>query len=227
MKLHAGDLMSLQAYGACRSAYRERAIAHRRARTVQLGPAMLLQFEDAQTIRYQVQEVLHAERMADPLAVRHELEAYAHLLPDGTQWKASLLIELPDAAERAREMPVLSEAAHRLYVQAPGRARVFAFANEDQPDRHRTRPSGVHFLRFQLPQAVCAQVLAGAAVAIGCAHPGYSWHAPMPAATLARLRFDLAPAALLRTGERLRTQARPDGTGGWSAGLAHSGAGGR
>lgn len=200
MKLDASDLMSLPTYGACRRAYRARAIAHRLARTVQLGPAMRLQFEDVHTIRYQVQEVLHAERTVDARAVQHELDAYAHLLPDGTQWKATLLIELPDAAERAREMPVLSEAAHCLYVQTHGRARVFALANEDQPDRHRTRPSGVHFLRFQLPHPLCARVLAGAAVAIGCAHPGYPWHAPVPAATLTRLRFDLAPAALLRTG---------------------------
>lgn len=211
MKLGAGDLMSLQTYAACRPAYRERAIAHRRARTVQLGPAMRLQFEDAHTIRYQVQEVLHLERTVDPLAVRRELDTYAHLLPDGTQWKASLLIELPHAAERAREMPVLSEAAHRLYVQVCGQACVFAFANEDQPDRHRSRPSGVHFLRFQLPRAACGRVLAGAAVAIGCAHPDYPWHTLVSATTLARLRLDLAPAALLRESGRPSPAAgRPD-----------------
>ncbi|MBN9462826.1 MAG: DUF3501 family protein [Burkholderiales bacterium] len=193
MNLDARDLMSLQAYAACRPAYRERAIAHRRARTVQLGPAMRLQFEDAHTIRYQVQEVLHAERVADPEAARHELHAYAHLLPNGTEWTASLLIELPEAAERARAMPVLSEAVHFLYVQARGRARVLVSANEDQPDRHRSRPSGVHFLRFRLPPPMRAQLLAGAAVAIGCTHPAYSWHAPLPAATLACLRVDLEP----------------------------------
>lgn len=198
MKLDAGDLMSLQTYAACRPAYRARAIAHRLSRTVPLGPAMRLQFEDAHTIRYQVQEVLHLERTADPLRVRNELDTYAHLLPDGTQWKASLLIELPHAAEHAREMPMLSEAAHRVYVQVCGQACVFAFANEDQSDRHRSRPSGVHFLRFQLPRAMCGRVLAGAAVAIGCTHPDYPWQTLIPAATLAGLRLDLAPASLLR-----------------------------
>ncbi len=203
--------MSARAYAACRPAYRAQAIAYRRLRTLQLGPAMRLQFEDAATIRYQVQEVLHAEGIADPEAARCELDAYAHLLPDGSQWKASLLIELPEAAERARAMPLLSAAAHCLYVQARGRARVLAQANEDQPDRHRARPSGVHFLRFQLPRATCVGVLAGAAVAIGCTHPAYAWHAPLPAALLDSLRNDLAPRALSQV------VGVPNSTSGWPA----------
>lgn len=174
---------------------------------------MRLQFEDAHTIRYQVQEVLHLEKAADPRVVRQELDTYAHLLPDGTQWKASLLIELPNAAERAREMPMLNEAAHRLYVQVRGQACVFASANEDQPDRHCSRPSGVHFLCFQLPRTACVQLLAGAAVAIGCAHPDYPWRVLVPAATLARLRLDLAPAALLRERDRPGPVRRPDRRG--------------
>ena len=154
--------------------------------------------------------MLHLEQPTDPSAVRHELDTYAHLLPNGTQWKASLLIELPNAAERTREMPVLSEAAHRLYVQVCGQPCVFASANEDQPDRHCSRPSGVHFLCFQLSRAACVQSLAGAAVAIGCAHPGYPWRVLVPAETLASLRLDLAPTALLRERNPFATVGRPD-----------------
>lgn len=198
MKLGVDDLMTLRDYGQYRREHRSLLIAHRQARTMELGPAMRLQFEDVWTIRYQIQEVLHAEQVTDPAAAQQEIDTYARLLPDGAQWKASLLIGLPDPAERARELSALSEAAHRIYVQVGARARVFALANEDQCDRHLARPSGVHFLRFPLPHALRAAALAGATAALGCSHPRYEWHAPVPAEVLALLRRDLVPADVQR-----------------------------
>lgn len=198
MKLGVDDLMTLRDYGLYRREHRPRLIAHRQARTMELGPAMRLQFEDVWTIRYQIQEVLHAEQVSDSAAAQQEIDAYARLLPDGTQWKAPLLIGLPDPDERARELPALSEAAHRIYVQVGTHARIFALANEDQCDRHLARPSGVHFLRFPLPGALREAALAGATASFGCSHPRYEWHAPVPAEVLMQLRRDLVPGIVQR-----------------------------
>ena len=149
---------------------------------------MWLQFEDELTVHHQIQEVLRAEPGAN---LQHETDTYAHLLPDGSNWKATLLIELPDAQERARELPLLNEAAHRLYIELPHHPRVFAQANEDLPDRHLTRPSAVHFLRFQFPPPLRVALLAGASATLGCAHDQYAFRRLIPLATLERLRCDL------------------------------------
>ena len=149
-------------------------------------------FEDEQTVRYQIQEVLHAERVDDLDDAQHEIDTYAHLLPDGSSWKATLMIELPDAQERARELPHLNEAAHRLYIELPRHPRVFALANEDLPDRHLARPSAVHFLRFQFPAPLRIALLAGAGATLGCAHDQYAFRRLIPLATMERLRCDLA-----------------------------------
>jgi hypothetical protein len=172
-----------------RQKHKQRLMAHRRERSLSLGPRMWLQFEDELTVHHQIQEVLHAERRSD---VQHEIDTYAHLLPDGSNWKATLLIELPEAQERARELPQLSEAAHRLYVELPHHPRVFGLANEDLPDRHLSRPSAVHFLRFQFPAPLRVALLAGASATLGCAHDQYAFRRAIPLTTLERLRCDLA-----------------------------------
>lgn len=189
--LTVADLMPWSAYRAARPAHRPSLIRHRRERSVALGPSMRLHFEDALTIRHQIQEVLHLEGPAGLEAIQHEIDTYAPLLPDGTNWKATLMIELPDAAERRRDLPSLSEAAHHIYVDVDGSPRSVAHANEDQPDRHLGRPSGVHFLRFQLPPGARLALLSGAAATLGCAHERYAFRHRIPAATLARLRGDL------------------------------------
>jgi hypothetical protein len=172
-----------------------RLMAHRRARSVALGPCMRLQFEDALTLRHQIQEVLRAERITSAQGMQQEIDAYAHLLPDGSNWKATLLIELPDAQERRRELPLLNQAAHQLYVELRGQPRVYAQANEDLPDRHHlARPSAVHFLRFQFQASWRAVLEAGGAVRLGCAHERYEYRRMIPPATLERLRHDLLPA---------------------------------
>lgn len=195
MTISAASLLTLQSYSLTRRQHKQRLIRHRRERSLMLGPCMHLQFEDERTIRYQIQEVLHAERAGGVERMQHEIDTYAHLVPDGTHWKATLLIELPDAAERQRELPPLNEAAHRLYVELPRHARVFALANEDLADRHRSRPSAVHFLRFQFPESLRVALLAGATATLGCAHEQYEFRRVIPPASIARLRRDLVVPA--------------------------------
>ncbi|HEX3138579.1 MAG TPA: DUF3501 family protein [Rhizobacter sp.] len=165
-------------------------MTHRRERSLALGPCMSLQFEDELTVHHQIQEVLRAEPGSNP---QHEAAIYAHLLPDGSNWKATLLIGVPDAEQRARELPQLSEAAHRLYIELPRHPRVFAQANEDLPCRQLARPSAVHFLRFQFPEPLRVALLAGASATLGCAHDQYAFRRLIPLAMLERLRCDLAP----------------------------------
>ena len=223
MTLTTDDLMDAQAYRQYRAAHRRRLAAHREARTVALGPAMRLQFEDALTVRWQIQEVLRSDNSFDTASMQHEIDTYAHLLPDGRHWKATLFIALPEAEARRRDLPALSEAAHQLYVEVGrhGRARVQAShradqaaalrwqgggaigrvmgeANEDLPDRHLGRPSAVHFLRFALPEPLRAALLAGAPAALGCRHDRYSFRRLIPPRTLLALCGDIAAPPRVR-----------------------------
>lgn len=192
----AAGLLPLQSYEPTRAAHRRRMIAYRRARTLEFGPCMRLQFEDALTLRYQVQEVLRAERIADPQGVRDECCTWSQLLPDASNWKATLFIELPNAALRARALPMLSRAAHRIHLDV-GDQRVRAFANEDLAEgcnaRHLERPSGVHFLRFELSPQARAAIHAGAAATLRCDDPACPLHEPIPTRLLDLLRAQTAP----------------------------------
>lgn len=175
---------------------RSAAIALRRSRTFAFGPCMRLQFENRETIRHQVAEVLRTERITDPRSARDEADAYAHLLPDGSNWKATLFIELPDANERARELPHLNEAVHRLRLDIPGHGQVIGLANEDLPDGHRTRPSAVHFVRFQFSASQRAALWrAEQPLTLRCLHGAYPFIGRMELPILETLRPDLAFAA--------------------------------
>lgn len=187
------SLLPLEQYQQQRAQHRVDAIAHRRQRSLALGPAMWLQFEDEASVRYQIQEMLLAERIVALDAVQHTIEHYVHLLGDGRQWRATLFIGLPEAARRARELPMLSEAAHHLYLGCGARPRIVAEANEDLADRHRGRPSAVHFLRFALPPALRDALSAGEGAVLGCAHPAYAWQRPLPLPLLHSLCADLHP----------------------------------
>lgn len=196
--VRVSDLLTLQAYSLHRREHRPRMAAHRRLRTLSLGPHLRLQFEDELTVRHQIQEVLWADRAEGDEAVRHEIDTYAHLLPDSAHWKATLLIEVPEAAERARLLPLLHDAAFGLYLELRdprhGPLRVKAAANEDLPCRHRGRPSGVHFLSFALDPVFRGALIRereAAELLLGCTHPHYHWRRAVPAATLASLCLDL------------------------------------
>lgn len=193
MNIAIDSLLPLRTCPRQRRERRLRAVAHRRERCLTLGPTMRLQFEDESSVRHQIEEVLLAERIADPAQVQHTINGYAHLLGDGRQWMATLFVELPDAARRERELPLLSRAAHHLYLGCAGQARVMAAANEDLDDRHLGRPSAVHFLRFALPDAMRDALRAGPAAVLGCAHPAYAWQCPVPSPVLQRLCSALQP----------------------------------
>lgn len=193
MTIGADTLMSLADYERHRNEHRAHLIAHRAARSLHLGPAMRLQFEDELTVRYQIQEVLRAGRVTARAEVEAEIAVYRHLLPGGGEWLATLFIEVPAPAQRRQRLPALSEAAHRIHLDVGGAERVIAAANEDLADRHLWRPSAVHFLRFSLPAPVRAALRRGAPAALGCAHEQYAWRRPLPPRLVARLCGDLHP----------------------------------
>jgi len=186
-------LLTLADYERDRDGLRRRALAHKQRRCVELGPSMRLQFEDRLTLQHQLHEVLRAERVEDPAERLREWAAYAALWPDGRSWCATLSIELPDAGQRRRELPLLNDAVHHVHLELPGRRRVWADVNADLPDRHRGRPSGVHFVRFELPPVLRRQLRAGVAAVLGCDHPQYRWRRVLPARVGESLLADLAP----------------------------------
>lgn len=178
--LAPSDLMSLEQYARERGAFRERVIAHKRDRQLAVGPHATWCFEDRLTIQYQVQEMLRAERIFEPEGILGELEAYNPLIPDGCNWKVTLLIEYVDPAERARQLARLRGIENRCWVEVAGHARVTAVADEDLERANEEKTSAVHFLRFELPPAAIAALRAGAALHAGMAHPLYTHEVVVP-----------------------------------------------
>jgi hypothetical protein len=185
------SLLTLEAYAKIRKASRPQAIAHRRLRTVHLGEHMTLQFEDEQTIRRQIQEMLHIEKIFDEAGIQGEIDAYGPLVPDGSNWKATVLLEYPDPHERKRELARLIGVEDQLFVEVEGRARIYAIADEDLERENEEKTSSVHFVRFEFPAAARAAVRAGAAVKLGCDHRNYPAHVQIAPQTLASLAGDL------------------------------------
>jgi hypothetical protein len=167
------SLMSLETYARERTAFRDKVIQHKKRRTVRLGENLTLLFEDELTIRYQVQEMLRVERIFEEVGIQGELEAYNPLIPDGGNWKATMLIEYPDADERRRMLAMLKGVERRVWVQVEGCARVYAVADEDLERENEEKTSSVHFLRFELDQTMRAKLKQGARLAIGVDHPAY------------------------------------------------------
>ena len=187
----AESLMTLEAYSKARKEIKAQIIPHRRSRSVALGEHINVQFEDERTIRYQIQEMLRIEKIFELDGINQEIEAYAPLVPDGTNWKATLLIEFPDPHERKRELARLIGVEDRLFVEVEGHARVYAIADEDLDRENDEKTSSVHFVRFELPPAARAAVRAGAAVRLGCDHANYPAHVSITPETLASLAGDL------------------------------------
>ena len=191
MTITPDSLLTLEAYAKLRKQSRAEVIAHRRLRTVRLGEHLNLQFEDEQTIRRQIQEMLHIEKIFDEAGIQGEIEAYAPLVPDGTNWKATMLIEYPDANERKRELGRLIGVEDRMYVDIEGQPRIYAIADEDLDRENDEKTSAVHFVRFELPKPARDAVRAGAGVKLGCDHTNYPAHAVISPETLASLAGDL------------------------------------
>ena len=172
------DLMTLEAYARVRDDYRRSARQHRRARQIALGDHVTLHFEDLDTVRYQVQEMLHIERTFEESGIQAELDAYVPLIPTGTNLKATMMIEYPSAPIRHERLQALTGIEHKVYVQVEGSARQYAEADEDLERATATKTSAVHFLRFELSQEDRKKLQAGAALAMGIDHAEYTAYIP-------------------------------------------------
>jgi hypothetical protein len=190
-KITPETLMSLEAYTKWRKVHKPEVIAHRKLRSVQLGEHINVQFESETTIRYQIQEMLRIEKVFEEEGILQEIEAYAPLVPDGSNWKATMMIEYTDINERKRELAKLIGVEDRMFVEVEGHGRVYAIADEDLDRETAEKTSAVHFVRFELNPAMCAAVKAGAGVKMGCDHTHYPSHVEMAAETLASLAGDL------------------------------------
>ena len=191
MNITPDTLMTLEAYAKIRQSSKPEAIAHRRLRSVRLGEHVTLQFEDERTIRRQIQEMLHIEKIFDQAGIQSEIEAYAPLVPDGGNWKATMLIEYPDVHERKRELARLIGIEDRMFVEVEGLPRVYAIADEDLDRENDEKTSAVHFVRFEFDPAQRVAIRAGAAVKIGCDHRHYPAHVMVAPQALASLAGDL------------------------------------
>ena len=192
-KITADSLMTLEAYSKWRKAHKPEVIAHRKLRTVLLGDHLNVQFESETTIRYQIQEMLRIEKIFEEEAIQDEIDAYGPLVPDGSNWKATMLLEYIDINERKRELAKLINVEDRMFIEVEGHDRVYAIADEDLDRETEDKTSSVHFLRWELTPAMRAAVLAGAGVKIGCDHTHYPVHQTLAPETLASLAGDLKP----------------------------------
>ena len=186
------SLLSLEAYARERNAFRARVMEHKKRRTVHLGDHLTLLFEDELTIRYQVQEMLRIERIFEESGIQGELDAYNPLVPDGTNWKATMLIEYPDVDERKRMLERLKGIEREVWVQVQGCPGVHAIADEDLERETEEKTSSVHFLRFELTTAMCEALRKGAGLVVGVDHPEYRARIELASDVRASLAADLA-----------------------------------
>lgn len=173
-KLSRNDLMSLEQYAEERLAFRERVMAHKKNRRLELGTNAALYFEDRLTMQYQVQEMLRIERIFESNGINAELDAYNPLIPDGSNWKATFMIEFPEAEERQRMLERLVGIENRVYVQVEDFDRVFAIPDEDLERSDASKTSAVHFMRFEFPPEQSAALRSGASLIAGIDHENYS-----------------------------------------------------
>jgi len=190
-KITPDTMMTLEAYSKWRKTHKPEVIAHRKLRSVRLGEHINLQFESELTIRYQIQEMLRIEKIFEEEGIQAEIEVYAPLVPDGGNWKATMLLEYPDINERRRELARLIGVEDRMFVEVEGHPRVYAVADEDMSRENDEKTSSVHFLRFELAPEMREAVKAGAGVKLGCDHRNYPAHVAIGAETLASLAGDL------------------------------------
>jgi len=168
------SLMTLEAYARNRKDFRAQVLAHKRNRKVYLGDHINLVFEDELTLRYQIQEMLRIEKIFEEAGIQDELDAYNPLVPDGGNWKATMLIEYPDVEQRKVELTRLKGVEEKVFVRVAGQGNVYAIADEDLERENDEKTSAVHFLRFELSAAMQRALSAGAALTIGVDHPNYT-----------------------------------------------------
>jgi hypothetical protein len=190
-KLTLSDLYTLEAYARERPTFRARVLEHKRPRNVAVGPHVTLVFEDRLTIQYQIQEMLRVERVFESAGIQEELDAYNPLIPDGSNLKATMLIEFPDPAERARRLQQMHGVEHRVALRVGDGAPVTAIADEDMDRSNADKTSAVHFLRFELDASQVAQFKHGGRIEFVIDHSAYSGVVIIDEATRAALAADL------------------------------------
>ena len=191
-KLTRTDLMSLEQYAQDRAQLRGEVIAHKQLRNVQVGPNMTWCFEDYTTIRYQVLEMLRAERIFEGDGIQGEIDAYNPLIPDGRNWKVTLLLEFPDPEERRVALEKLIGVEDRCWIRVSEMERVFAVADEDMDRENADKTSAVHFLRFELSPSMVQAMKSGASLSLGVDHENYRHvQGPLPAPVRDSLSHDL------------------------------------
>ncbi|MBK6742814.1 MAG: DUF3501 family protein [Hydrogenophilales bacterium] len=186
------DLYSLEKYARLRPEFRAKIIEHKKNRRLPLGDHAALYFEDALTMQYQVQEMLRLERLFEPEAIQEELDVYNPLIPDGRNWKATFMIEYPDEIERRQALAKLVGIEHKVWLQVQGYARIFPIANEDLDRSAPDKTASVHFMRFELSEAMCAALKDGAALSAGIDHAECRIELSVPGAVRQSLVGDLA-----------------------------------
>lgn len=187
------SLLSLEAYARVRPQMRAEIMAHKKNRMVELGEHVTLMFEDEKTMRYQIQEMLRAERTFEDAGIQDELDAYNPLVPDGTNWKATMMIEYPDPEARRVALARLKGIETRIWMQVAEQPRVYPIADEDLERETEEKTSAVHFLRYELDPASIAAVKAGGAIRVGIDLPAYTVEAmTLPENVRAALALDLA-----------------------------------
>jgi len=174
-RISRDSLMSLETYAKERKLFRSRVLSHKKARTVQLGDHATLLFEDELTIRYQIQEMLRIEKTFEEAGIQDELDVYNPLVPDGSNWKATMLIEYEDVEERRRALARLRGIEERVWIQVEGSPRVFAIADDDLERQNEEKTSSVHFLRFELEPEMISALKGGGSLAMGVDHPAYTF----------------------------------------------------
>ena len=192
-KITRDSLMTLETYAKARHDFRARVIEHKKTRTVPLGANVTLVFEDELTMRYQVQEMLRVEKIFEEAGIQDELDAYNPLIPEGSNWKATMMIEYPEVEERQRMLAKLIGIEDRVWVRVAGQAPVYAIADEDLDRSTDEKTAAVHFLRFELTDAMKQALKSGALLAMGVDHPNYRVTVdPLPQSTLSALQQDIS-----------------------------------
>jgi len=179
-KLTREDLYSLEQYAQVRKDFRAKVIEHKKSRRLALGEHAALYFEDRLTMQYQIQEMLRIERIFEPEAIQAELDVYNPLIPDGSNWKASFMMEYPDMEERRAALARLVGVEQKVWMQVEGFERIHPIANEDLDRSHPEKTASVHFLRFELTPAMVEAMKVGAGLRAGIDHPHYQVEVAVP-----------------------------------------------
>lgn len=192
-KITRDSLLTLEAYAKARPEFRKRVIEHKKLRTLALGNHVTMIFEDELTIRYQIQEMLRIEKIFEEEGILHELESYAPLVPDGSNFKATMMIEYDDPAERKVALSKLIGVEDKVWVQVEGSPKVYAIADEDLERENDEKTSSVHFLRFELSKDMCEALKYGVTLSVGIDHENYRTAiSPLPAENRNALVADLS-----------------------------------